>query len=74
MRKRDIPRLLTPAARAAQRRVRQMRESIQGNLHESAHLSNAERRRQEEIRSVSSEETFRKLFNVNDGEGEDFSP
>lgn len=68
----DIPRFTFESVRQAQRRIKQMRAELQGSLSEPAHLSNAERRRQEEIRSVASEETFRELFvNGNEsGEGD----
>lgn len=68
----DIPRFTFESVRQAQRRIKQMRAELQGSLSEPKYMLNAERRRQEEIRSVASEEAFRKLFvNGNEsGEGD----
>ena len=69
MSRRDVPRLLTPSARAAQRRVRHMREVVHAVMSQPAHLTDAERRREKAIRGTSCEEAFNELFNDRDGEG-----
>ena len=74
MSRRDIPRLLTPSARAAQRRVRHMREAVYGAMHVTEHLSEAERRRQKAIRGTTPEKAFQELFNDRDEPSEEVSP
>ena len=70
----DIPKFTFESVRQAQRRIRKMRAEVQRAVHVSTHLPNAISKRQEEIRSVASEETFRKLFvNGNESSEDDAS-